>query len=213
MLYNWALLRSFNLIPFALAVLIIYVLSDSGRHSRWLRLGQVRLEDWRGHRGCLYRAGVGARRAWQQPRDWRGDFGVSSGGRSRRRGRCFKPCLCKRRCTTGDPLHVGGCERSVVVTLCGERRLCIPADKCRLDQLWRSRRILRLRDSHLFHCDIYDRTSPRIALFLFRRRYICDPWCCCPRSGSDDDPSRRHCIGCNSTHQRHRSTQSSLAPS
>ena len=213
-LYNWALLKSFNSIPFALAVLIIYlypliaavIVAGFGWDKFAWRTG-----------AAIAVAFIGLALAL----DVRGSHLEISGvilAFLAAVGLAIVVAVSSRvfwkwRCTTGDPLHVGGRERSVVITLCAERRLCITADKCRVDRLWRSRRVLRLRDNHLFHCDIYDRTSARVALFLFRRRYICLPWCCYPRPGSDDDPGRRHCTCCNSTHQRDRSTKSSLASS
>ena len=67
-LYNWALLRSFNSIPFALAVLIIYFYPlIAAVIVATFVVGKVCLENWCGHLACHYRAGTGAQRSWQQP--------------------------------------------------------------------------------------------------------------------------------------------------
>ena len=95
-LYNWALLGSFNSIPFALAVLIVLLSSDSGRNRCDLRVGKVCLENWCGHLARHCRAGHGARRSRRQPKCYRRELGLCCGGRACRRRCRIKPGLWKR---------------------------------------------------------------------------------------------------------------------
>ena len=197
-LYNWALLGSFNSIPFALAVLIIYfypliaavIVAAFGWEKFAWRTGAAILLaivglalalDVRGNKlnvtgvSLAFLAAVGLAVV----------VAVSS--------RVFW----KRRCAPSDSLHVGGSKRFVAVALRSERRLRIPADRGRVDRFRSRRCVLRLCDNHLFYRDIHDWTSARITLFLFRRRDISNSWCCCSWSGPDSDPGRRHFAGYN----------------
>lgn len=168
-LYNWALLGSFNSIPFALAVLIIYfyplIAAVIVAAFGWEKFA------WRTGAAILL-AIVGLALAL----DVRGSnlnvTGVSLAFLAAV-GLAVVVAVSSRVFGNGDApsdsLHVGGSKRFVAVALRGERRLRIPADRARVDRFRNRRRVLRLCDNHPFYRYIHDWTSARITLFLFRR--------------------------------------------
>ena len=56
-------------------------------------------------------------------------------------------------------IYMSATATALLLLLCGERRLCIPAARNRVDRVRSRRRILWLRDNHFFHRYFHDLTS------------------------------------------------------
>jgi len=172
-LYNWALLRSFSSIPFALAVLIIYlypliaaaIVAGFGWDKFAWRTG-----------AAIVVAFIGLALAL----DVRGsnlDISGVSFAFLAAVGLAVVVAVSGRVFGNGDPrpvtLYMSAAASVLLLLLCAASRdFAFPQTGTGWIGFGAAGRILWFRDNYLFHRHIHDWTSARIALFLFRRRDI-----------------------------------------
>ena len=166
-LYNWAILRSFGSIPFALAVLILYLFPLMAA-AIVAGLGWEKLASRTIVAVVVAFAGLAlALNVRDSNLNFEGvalaffaAFGlavvVAVSGRSLSQGRC----------AAGDPLHGGDRVRVAVDAVCRKWGVHITKHGFGMGGLRRRRRALRLRDDWLFHCRLHHRAGTRIAPFL-----------------------------------------------
>ena len=165
-LYNWAILRAFSSIPFALAVLILYLFPLMAA-AIVAGLGWEKFA-WRTIAAVVVAfAGLAlALNVRDSNLNFEGVALLFCRLRVGHRRRRFRPHLSQGRCAAGDPLHGGDRVRVAVDAVCRKRGVHIAKHGFGMGGLQRRRRALWLRDDWLFHCRLHYRPGAGIAPFL-----------------------------------------------